>query len=328
MLTALRNAVGKWLAKLLPAAALFWVDDQFSRFGFKSRTLLFALQHSLEFDPMSGAMDVGIEVLIPVAGKDVNAALLAAASASKFSQNAVVKISFVCPRQTCDELSDQLDSLTRYLNSLKMQPELEVIDENFFLIGFEEVIAKYAGPGRGWIIQQLIKLRFAMAAEHPVLVLDSDTVLTAPRTFLGSEGEQLLAVGTDTHGPYHQHLRGFLNQRRRKFPLSFVTHHQLMKPDNFRRADFSESALRKWCELGISLGGFESFAGSEYQTYGTLCMRYFKDEVVLANWGNRNATLEEFQILNLPLESGLDQLTAHVESDIGSISFHSYLRKS
>jgi hypothetical protein len=199
-----------------------------------------------------------------------------------------------------------------------------IVDESQLLEPYRDLIDSYAGNGRGWLIQQILKLQYVSAAQLPVLVLDADTVLTLKRTFVGTDGAQLLAVTTDTHLPYHEQLWKLLRYSRRS-PLSFVSHHQLMQPEVIQSlAKFGQS-LRTWVKLGIELGQVNQFAASEYQTYGQLLLTARSSLVYLGCWGNRNALPQEFDALDKPIHEALDMIAKNAGKGIGSVSFHSYL---
>jgi hypothetical protein len=136
---------------------------------------------------------------------------------------------------------------------------------------------------RGWIVQQVIKFQIAIQSDEvATLILDSDTILLKPRTWLNREGIQILCVADNYHLPYKVHQRkvfGWQNSI-----LSFVTHHQLMKRDSLRGI-FGQNgeSLLQW----INLADFSEFSAiSEYDTYGEWMLSNKPHEVALAKWNS------------------------------------------
>ncbi len=328
MLTYFRKSVGSLLAKLFRERTLTQVELLCSQAGIKSKLLLFALQYSLAFDPLKSAEAPKIQVLIPVSGKDVDLAMLAAASVVRHSRNPITKVTFAAPESVCPDLEVKSSELRQWVEESGSTTAIEIANEAAILEPHRRALSSLDGSGKGWVIQQILKLEFASRAGSPVLILDADTVLTKTRTFLGPSGKQLLAVGTDAHRDYHRHLWVLLGKHRLS-PLSFVTHHQLMQSDVLL-GGLAECgvSLEDWLELGMRLGREGGFSASEFQTYGELLLEAGPSRYQVASWGNRNATQQEFEVIKRPLGDALNWLIRASGDSVGSISFHWYLMSS
>lgn len=325
MLTATRRILGRVLAHGFGVTKLIWLDSNLGKIGLKSKLVLYALQYCLPFDPLAEHSPVEIELFMPVAEKDLRTAIVSAASAVKHSRNRIVQITFACPSSVCLSLRQRLRSLEDYIEYLGESTVVMVLDEANLLQAYLDLIDSYKGPGKGWLVQQILKLHYAQSAERPVLILDADTVLTLDRTFLGADGLQLLAVSTDAHTPYHQHLWELLRVSRIS-TLSFVSHHQLMQSNVIRSLEQYGQSLRTWVQTGLKRGDGTRFEGSEYQTYGQLAIASQTSPVSFGSWSNRNGRPEELAILDMPIQDALTSLAEIAGKGIGSISFHSYLQ--
>lgn len=322
--------VSELIGNLFTLALLLKLENRFSNMGYKSNLLLGAIQVRLPRDPL--AVTVGqeeggsdqraresLKVVIPVHSKDVECLALTCAGVLRNARPRPSEVLIVTNDVgRCESKIAELTSSDRAFISVIAE------DDVISRAGIRGLLDGFPRERLGWVLQQVIKFQTACESEIPVLVLDSDTVLIAPRTFLKS-GKVLLMVGTDSHKPYFEHIRNYFDAKPKMEPLSFVTHHQLMHPSVLRDMFIRFGGLSRWLKLGIGKRGSASPV-SEYQTYGAFRFKYWKDEVVIGSWSNRNAFEKEYQFLEIPPYLALDQLEKNHAEISFSISFHSYMK--
>lgn len=323
---AIRTAATFLLAHFASLGFLLRLEATLSRGGLKSRELLDAIQSRLSDNPLWGPQSDGrategssesLRVVIPIHSKDVRCLALTCAGVLRNARPRVSEVLVVT--NSVNLCASEIAKLRKADRSL-----ISVVNERdvFISAGLLSLISQFERPG--WVLQQAIKFQVVCESELPVLVLDSDTVLIAPRTFLSS-GRVLLMVGNDCHRPYYRHIRKYFDAENGVQPLSFVTHHQLMQPrvllDMFSRF----GGLDRFLALGLETTGLESPV-SEYQTYGAFSWQYWRGGgVVLGSWSNRNASQEEYKLLGRHPYFALDQLEKQSDRKVFSVSFHSYL---
>jgi peroxiredoxin len=165
-----------------------------------------------------------IQILVVVAGKDIEILDLAITSALSNSMNQVSKVTIVCP--TID-----LEACARKVKKISLDVPAEILDENKVISAdLRKLIRKKFSSRYGWILQQVLAVdQIFKAKEKGVLLLNADTILLRPVHWLDCNSNQILMVGTNYHQPYYDLLGQLLS-----FPLypkyTFVTHHMLIQP--------------------------------------------------------------------------------------------------
>ena len=145
------------------------------------------------------------------------------------------------------------------------------------------------GTRSGWVIQQLLKIKFLMQTnEENVLIIDADTILLHRRNWFDSSGRQLLMPSEELTPQYYDFLshKGLEINRN----LSFITHHMLIQVKYFK-----ESLER------IGLGSFEDLLdfineysilennspfSLDYELYGQYMLNYHPEKITLKKWSN------------------------------------------
>jgi hypothetical protein len=223
-------------------------------------------------DPLKNEDLPTIDIAIPCHKKDFDNLHLVIQGAIANIKNPIGKMVLITPEQ----FSPELETMFPYC---KVLTDESLLSEDIFKVINGSVPQKR----RGWIVQQVIKFQIAIQSDEvATLILDSDTILLKPRTWLNREGIQILCVADNYHLPYKVHQRkvfGWQNSI-----LSFVTHHQLMKRDSLRGI-FGQNgeSLLQW----INLADFSEFSAiSEYDTYGEWMLSNKPHEVALAKWNN------------------------------------------
>lgn len=256
-------------------------------------------------DPLSPTNLPEIEILIPCQIKDINNLGLVIQGARKNVRNPIRGICLITPANSVDELAEKF-------------PEITVIsDEDTLGAEFVDLINRLVPESRrGWVVQQAIKILKSIKSDViATLVLDADTILLHPKTWIDSSGKQILCLAEEYHQPYKEHGRRYLGVQ--SFPLSFVTHHQLMKRDVLREIfGHNGEFLQEWL-IGADFS--QSSAISEYDTYGEYLIANKANQIEFSKWNNLATKL-------VPESGDFDFSTLERKfSSYASISNHSYL---
>jgi hypothetical protein len=173
---------------------------------------------------------------------------------------------------------------------------------------------------RGWVLQQLIKLN----ACHRVptadyLVLDADTVFLRPQSFVRG-GRAVLRYSDQYELLYNRSLQLVFGHGRR-FPVSFVTHHQLFQVAAVKAllALLEQRFGRPWWEAilhEMDQGHLISF--SEYELYGHFVVGQpgWRKSVALQYWHGLDRDQSD-----LP---GLAELRRTAGPRCNSVSYHAH----
>ena len=286
------------------------------------RMLLVTLlpRNPLEFDEKPT-----IDAIIPLTQKDFLIVSYSIYGLMLNSQNKINSITLCVPTMHVLEFSknysNQIKSLVRSFGTtqVKILSDEEIIgsiDLNLMSLNL--------GNRTGWIIQQIIKIKASInSLTGKSLVLDADTVLLKPITFLNNSGKQILHVGTDRHMPYLNTLQKVWGFSPESFKLSFVTHFQLMQKMYLLDIYSSDDAGI----LKLIRGGDKNEPSmfSEYETYGKYMSLRQCDKVAFVRWDNTSA--DRSILLNMIWENHQNnyQELKKRYSSYGSVSFHSYL---
>ncbi len=135
----------------------------------------------------------------------------------------------------------------------------------------------------GYAIQTIIKFKAALSADtSATLVVDADTVLLEPKTWITKNGVQLLHFSEEYHQPYRDLISSYFGFEP-VFPGSFVTHHQLLQKDIVREIFGSDLEIKEWYLLAKSSTRLKT---SEYETYGQFVIKFFGGRYRFGNWSN------------------------------------------
>ncbi len=290
----------------------------------RSKSVRVVFESILPDNPLEAPWDTlpPLTVLIPCIIKDAAILPTTVEALGSAVQNPIERIVVLCPDDEVERMRqlvpDHVDIVSE--NSLPVPLARAAIDE---LVPRER---------RGWVWQQVLKLAaVAMSDAQGVLVVDADTVLLQPRTWL-REKRQLLPLARESHLPYVHHTRVALGRQVDVGPMSWVTHHQLMQPQVVRSMLDSIERCGSAARTGGRLDGFsidraletwvrsadfrEESALSEYHTYGCFLRSLDRHGAVLARWGNAITGADH-------VAEQLDQFRS-TRPDALSVSCHSY----
>jgi hypothetical protein len=171
---------------------------------------------------------------------------------------------------------------------------------------------------RGWVLQQLIKLNAAGRTPAPdYLVMDSDTVFLRAQLFRRG-GRAVLRYSDQYELRYNRSLELVFGTRRR-FPVSFVTHHMLFQRHHVEalRARIEQRFARPWWDAILRvLDREELISFSEYELYGhqVISTPHWSRSAVLEYWNGWD--MDGADLPNLP------SLAASAPLKLNTISFH------
>ena len=173
---------------------------------------------------------------------------------------------------------------------------------------------------RGWVLQQLIKFNACHSVPTPdYLVLDADTVFLRPQCFF--RGARTVLRYSDQYELLYNRSLELLFGHGRRFPTSFVTHHQVFATDHVKAllAMIEGRFGRPWWEAilhEVDQGHLISF--SEYEWYGHFVMSQpeRRARAALQYWHGLDRYAED-----LP---GLAALQRTAGKRVNSVSFHQH----
>ena len=211
------------------------------------------------------------------------------------------------------------------LRDFCIQTGCQFIDENTVLpLRMKDI--DYFPQGvdrRGWIFQQLLKLNAdrICASEH-ILILDSDTVLIRPQSFI-FEKYIILECSDEQTFPY---LLAYekLFSKKREAPFSFVCHHMLFEKTKLRHLKETIESLHHmpWYEAILATLDKNEISGfSEYETYGNFFVSHYPDQFLQLHFFNVSYN-RQFLI---PLSNGELYPLKPFGHFTKSISFHDWM---
>jgi hypothetical protein len=310
-MSALFGTLAQHSNALVRAASLVRKNGQLGRHGESESPpplidrIIFGAQ--LPINPL-GNTNAPIDVLIPCGPRDVRLLDFCIDGIEYSVANAISRMTVVSP-----------DNIAR---NLRRSDVTWIRDAEVLPDGVEALIGTVEEGRRGWIRQQLIKLRMASSSQaDATLVVDADTILLQKRSWFG-DGRQVLIPTNEFHSPYHLLNARLLGDQHVAVGVSFVAHHQLMQrrilASFFGASDaqFFEASQR----IVASLDSVDDPALSEFELYANLLIGSHPESTVLARWGNRTVPRETL------LRLGTYQRILDRFSSAASVSAHWYLK--
>ena len=231
-----------------------------------------------------------IDLVVPFVEKDLRSLELVIQHAVENVRNPIEHIILITPRNregtgprfVRDESTEILNSILRKRPLVEIRFDQDVLGTEIL----QEIEQRFGRGDRnaGWVTQQLIKLSAAVASTaRASLILDADTLLLSPKTWLTSEGKQLLQVANEYHKDFMTHVFHYFKVPK-KLKLSFVTHHQLMQTDVVREMcpEGPRSLLAWWKSSTDSIGRDLS----DYEAYGAFLAHHHPNRVAFGSFAN------------------------------------------
>jgi hypothetical protein len=265
-------------------------------------------------DPLAREVNLpSVSLIIPCHTKDFSTLAFVIEAAMRASRNPIAEVVLITPATSQSKLQSDF-------------PQAIVLSDNEVL--GEGLLASIRGmvPSErfGWALQQLVKfMAVSQFASRAALIVDADTVLLSPTTFLSNDGRQLLSFSHEFHKPYVEHTERVWPVEGASTGMSFVTHSQLMQreivdamfPDR-------EKDLLAWLKAA---SWTSQSAFSEYHSYGTFLTNRFPQRIFPGVWGNTSGNWNVATSLSGSISDRLASLEEFYRG-ARSVSFHSYLR--
>jgi hypothetical protein len=261
-------------------------------------------RHVNDNSPTTSDRDRELTVVIPAAEKDAQALMHCLKSARGLIRHRLAGILVIAPE------SDVLRQITGEAG------ETFILEDVFLPRAASELNC------RGWLLQQFIKFNAAFhVPTMDYLVLDADTVFLRPQTFFRSN-KTILRYSDQYELLYNRSLQMTFGHRKR-FPVSFVTHHMIFNVDLVKNLlSFVEHRHKQpWYEYILTdVDGAHQhlISFSEYETYGNFVVSQpgWRKQFQTEYWNGEDSCADD-----LPR---LSQLQHRVPQAISSISFHQH----
>jgi hypothetical protein len=265
---------------------------------------------TLPVDPLGGseAHLPSIDVAVPCGPNDIAMLPIVLDRVKNGSTNPIAQKFAVLPPRLLAQAQDVAgDRFTVVDEALLLGPDV-----------LDLVMARFP-TRRNWVVQQLVKVAVVLQSEAPgVLILDADTMLLKPRTWLTRRGVQVLTPTMEWHQDYYNFLRTVCPPSWPEPRYSFVPHHMLMQPEVLRSV-MTQIGLGGLHDLAEALGCEADYANQsmfciEYELYAQGMLATRPEDVALAKWSNIGARRAP-------------DLIAHPEAtgNYMSVSLHHYL---
>lgn len=265
-------------------------------------------------DPLASATAVlpPIDLVFVAHPRDADLLDLATEYALATSRNPIARTVIIVPDNFVDS------GALRY-------PKASVVAESTLVTpSIAEHLNRRFGPGRSaWVLQQVLKFRAVLSSSSTAcLLVDADTLLFRPRTWLTKSGVQLLAPSIEYWEPYSAHMARMWPDFDARSPLSWVTHHQLMQKDIVSEMFGAEGeGLDSWIAHAEPQ---QPSALSEYHSYGAYLFARHRERVGLAQWNNLARPRVDLPTIVGPDVGGRMALRLEGRRP-HSVSFHHYL---
>lgn len=196
------------------------------------------------------------------------------------------------------------------------------IDENSVL-GYGKSKIKYTVKNidrSGWIFQQLLKLSGDVFVQtRHYLIVDSDTILINPHTFITS-GKSVFLMNEEWNEPYFKTFKKMFGYTAPTH-LSLTSHMMIFDTVALRemKSELENKHRMSWDEVYLSmLDPDEVSCISDYETYGNWFLNKYPEKTMLRIFYNRSFPRGSAPIADLETK---------YKNKYKSLSFHSYIKK-
>jgi hypothetical protein len=315
----LKGVISRAHSPVLDAVVTWLFDLQMRDLIRLSGAVRSLLLEALSDDPLRSSTRLPtIDLIIPFAEKDEELVPMCVRGALSNSRNRIENVVLIGPRGreslSSETLMDLSSGVQGYGASLTILSDSEALSEELNL-SIEK--SRLHARNQGWLRQQLIKYVTVLgSSQDACLIVDADTVLLTPKTWVSSEGVQALAPAEWFREFWTSDVEKYLGVKKR-LPFSYITHHQLIQKD-ILQALFGHGGDRlvEWLEQADTVV-------SEYDTYGSYVETFFSNRVRFCRFGNLEISREskEWRGLSVGAPSNMSE---HF-SKANSVSLHHYL---
>ncbi len=264
----------------------------------------------IDFKDKHGIVDTPeISLVIPTVSKDFDLLDKVISNAIRYVHPRITQVFIVSP---VDEQIQSFCERNGYTH----------IDENSVL-GYGKSKIKYIVKSidrSGWIFQQLLKLSGNVFVQtRHYLIVDSDTILINPHTFI-TNGKSVFLMNEEWNEPYFKTFKRMFN-----YPapahLSLTSHMMIFDTVALRemKLELENRHKMSWDEAYLSmLDPNEVSCISDYETYGNWFLNKYPEKTALRIFYNRSFPRGSISI---------PELEAKYKNKYKSLSFHSYIKK-
>jgi hypothetical protein len=288
------------------------------KFGFLLR---FLYVNSFQFEDKDNDSSTrpSLEILFVAARKDFRSLEHAINGVIETCRREISKIAIIVPDQDLANCEKVVASCTSSGIQIEIVGESSVLEESLTKL----IFSRFGARG-GWVLQQVLKLEYVRKSPSAgVLIIDADTVMMKNRTWLNSDGNQVLMPSWEYHKPYFDFLSTLAPFKSHApfYPkFSFVSHHMLMQPpivkDIYETCGWDGPKNLVQYLYQLSSKESQSPISIDYELYGHFLFLNYPEKVTLAKWGNTSAKFTE--------DVSIDILKDRY-SHFASVSLHTYL---
>lgn len=311
-----------WVGRFI--ASLVWLTQK-KYPTLPVRLIISALQ---PVDPLRGEEKLPeIDLVVPFVEKDLPVLGMALQNAISNSRNPVGRIRLITPRNpkgnsprfSLSESHAVLIQILDTFQNIDLWYDQDLLGPKIM----EKILSRFGSGDRkaGWITQQLIKFCGVMeSTAEASLVLDADTLLLTPRTWLTKDGRQLLLLANEYHPAFMRHAETYFGIRK-NLRMSFISHHQLMQKEVVRMMfPLGSASLVSWWESSSDPTGRDL---GDYEAYGCFLAHHFPRRISYGSFGNLFSPRLEMFLHDLR-DSGLSP--SELIPSYHSVSFHAWLQ--
>lgn len=239
-----------------------------------------------------------IDIVIPVVGKDYESLVWAVKNIRIFAMHNIGDIYLVAP---ANEM---------IIKDFARDNDCIFIDEYSILPKFSKKITY------GWIIQQFIKLNAdTFVRNENFLVLDADTILIRPTTFL-RKGKLLLQFHNN-YSPSRKKFVADVLHVQKVHNLDFTAHHMLFSKNKLShmKQHIEETHNLPWYEVIVMQPDV-----AEYELYANFMLSFYPEQTRIVPAKNYTIIREQFR-------KGFEQMQNSLNHKYKSISAHAFLQE-
>lgn len=233
-------------------------------------------------------VEMKYDVVIPVVQEDVKSFLKGIKWLKKYLP--IKKIVLIGNSRVNEEIPEEYRDIIKYIN-----------EDN--IISYDEIrrIIKEVSDNdlksikrTGWYLQQFIKMQYAnICTDDYYLVWDGDTY-PIKEVSLFQNNKPMFDVKTEYHEAYFNTMHRILPELNKSHSFSFISEHMLISCKVMRELIFEIEQSKLVGEVGdpfyqkiLRAIDYEDLPGSgfsEFETYGTYCMKKYPNLYVIHQW--------------------------------------------
>ena len=258
-----------------------------------------------------------IEVFIPCTAKDFDLLPLAIHGVRQHCQNEISRITVVTKEEDINPILPLISNL-----EVTVASENDLMDQGM-LSAVNDLIPE---SRRGWVMKQILSFYCSSnSSSSASLILDADTILLKPRTFIKGQLQILFPVGE--YNQYDQITTQKTWPNALSCGISFTAHHLVIQRDLINNMLSEWGTRKKTLEKWLKSTNAEKWLPlSDMHAYGTWTLNNHPSRIRFARWGNKRVSRARLPIgrNSTSPENFLDLASKQYPKSY-SISLHHYL---